>query len=163
MELVTPQLCPHSSSTSSSQGNGVSVSPHQTEDRIYLFLSTRSAPSPGSAHSRCSVNAGGGMRGSCRAVCVWEAASAPFRATRFDEQVATHHFFKELVTWPHHWRSSTSLVPWTPPASARLSPSPLPVHCLLDLNVWEQAGVIVHRMNIHGLFYGTGLCSDQNA
>lgn len=59
-----------------------------------------------------------------------------------------------------------SLVPWTPPASARLSPSPLPVYCLQDLvglNVWEQAGVIVHRMSIHRLFYGAGLCSDQSA
>lgn len=59
-----------------------------------------------------------------------------------------------------------SLVPWTPPASARLSPSPLPVHCLQDLvglSGWEQAGIIVHRMSIHRLFYGAGLCSDQSA
>ena len=36
-ELVTPQLCPHSSSTSSSQGNGVSVSP-PPDWRQDLFL-----------------------------------------------------------------------------------------------------------------------------
>ena len=64
----------------------------------------------------------------------------------FDEQAASHHVLKELLTVaPSLTLSQVSLLVWTPPASARLSPSPTP--CALPL-VRMETGAIVHRVSM---------------